>query len=91
MSETGNSEQPRSNDRPSFLLEHPGPPAISLQGWKVWMESMKDNQGVAKALISLVLKQTPISRSAGGSHLPCLACDILKALSQKVLLKFRLS
>lgn len=91
MPETGNGEQPRSRDGPDFLPKHPGPAATSLQGWKVWMERVKDNQVVAKALILFVLKQTPVSRSTTGSHLLYLACDILKELSQKFLLKFWLS
>lgn len=91
MPETGNGEQPCNRDGPDFLPEHPGPAATSLQGWKVWMERVKDNQVVAKALILFVLKQTPISRSTTGSHLLYLACDILKELSQKFLLKFWLS
>ena len=91
MPETGNGEQPHSRDGPDFLTKHPGSAATSLQGWKVWMEGVKDNQVVAKAFILLVLKQSPISRSTAGGHLLYLACDILKALSQKVLLKFWLS
>lgn len=67
---------------PNFCLSIPGQqPPPCRDGRYGWRECVKGKQVVAKALILLVLKQTPKSNS----QLLCLACDILKVLSAKVL------